>query len=569
MKRLLALVMGLMLVLSSASLALASDETLVVGSTTRLSGDFFAGLWSANTADNDVRALIHDAATVAWMENSHYGVNQNAILSFDETDAEKGGKTYTFRIRPDMQFSDGSAITAQDYVFSVLLLSSPQLSELDVQTNRYMHLTGYDQFAGGGAFTGVRLLAEDAFSLTVQGAELPYFYDLAMVNVTPYPMALIAPDCHVQDDGNGAYIAGDFTAALLQETILDSENGYLSHPSVVSGAYKLTAYDHETGVAEFERNEFYMGNYEGQKPSIEKLKFQEVKNDTLIAQIQNGKVDLVNKVSRAPMIEQGIDAGLSYAGYPRAGFGYLAFACEKEPTSSLALRKAVSMCIDRTALCKEAVGKWARPVYGYYGIGQWMVAEKSEPLKQLKTYEKDLESARWQAQKSGYLGTTLKMAIPAENDIANALVAQLKGGFEKIGLGLEVTELPMHELLHYYYRQTERTYDMFFLASNFDYVFDPYYTFHTDDAYQGISNRSGLKDAKLMKLANEMRHVKRGDTKTYLRKWLEFQKYFAQVLPMVPLYSNYYFDFYTDSLKDYDISEHASWASAILYAGME
>lgn len=110
---------------------------------------------------------------------------------------------------------------------------------------------------------------------------------------------------------------------------------------------------------------------------------------------------------------------------------------------------------------------------------------------------------------------------------------------------------------------------MFFLASNFDYVFDPYYTFHTDDAYQGISNRSGLKDAKLMKLANEMRHVKRGDTKTYLRKWLEFQKYFAQVLPMVPLYSNYYFDFYTDSLKDYDISEHASWASAILYAGME
>lgn len=44
------------------------------------------------------------------------------------------------------------------------------------------------------------------------------------------------------------------------------------------------------------------------------------------------------------------------------------------------------------------------------------------------------------------------MAIPAENDIANALVAQLKGGFEKIGLGLEVTELPMHELLHYYYR---------------------------------------------------------------------------------------------------------------------
>ena len=66
MKRLLALLMCLMLVLSGAALAEeASEDTLVVGSTTRMSGDFFAGLWSANTADMDMRALLHDAQSAS------------------------------------------------------------------------------------------------------------------------------------------------------------------------------------------------------------------------------------------------------------------------------------------------------------------------------------------------------------------------------------------------------------------------------------------------------------------------------------------------------------------------
>ena len=38
------------------------------------------------------------------------------------------------------------------------------------------------------------------------------------------------------------------------------------------------------------------------------------------------------------------------------------------------------------------------------------------------------------------------------------------------------------------------------------------------------------------------------------------------VLPMLPLYSNVYFDFYPRVLQDYDISSNVAWSKAIVGA---
>lgn len=571
MKRLLAMILSLMLVLSGMALANASEDTLVVGSTTRMSGDFFAGLWSSNTADIDVRVLLHDAHTVSWLEAGNYDTNMNVISDVSISADAAGNQTYEFKIQPDMKYSDGSAITAKDYVFSVLLLSAPQITELGAANTNYAHLLGWDEYAAGeGAFTGVRLIADDTFSLTVKKENLPYFYHLSLVDVAPYPMAVIAPECDVKDDGEGAYIIGDFTAELLNKTLLDAETGYVSHPSVVSGAYCLSSYDAAQGVAEFEINPYYMGNYVGQKPAIQKIVYRAVTNDTLVEELKNGTVDLVNKVSLATVVDEALASDIRVSTYPRMGLAYLAFACEDgAKTSSLALRKAVALSLDREALCKEYIGSYGRVVNAYYGLGQWMAVDKFQQLKTLKSYELDLEGAEYQAKKSGYAGETLKLAIPENNQIAKGLAAQLEKNFVKVGLNLEVTELPMNVLLQHYYRQVERTYDMFFLASNFNYVFDPYLTYHTDDAYQGVWNRSGLKDEHLMMLAEKLRQVEAGNKDEYKSKWIAFQKYWVEVLPAVPLYSNNYFDFYTDALENYSINSYSTWAHAILSATLK
>ena len=41
------------------------------------------------------------------------------------------------------------------------------------------------------------------------------------------------------------------------------------------------------------------------------------------------------------------------------------------------------------------------------------------------------------------------------------------------------------------------------------------------------------------------------------------------VLPMIPVYSNVYFDFYTAHLQNYDVTESISWADEILGCVMD
>ena len=56
------------------------------------------------------------------------------------------------------------------------------------------------------------------------------------------------------------------------------------------------------------------------------------------------------------------------------------------------------------------------------------------------------------------------------------------------------------------------------------------------------------------------------DVLTYMQNWVTFQERFNEILPMIPIYSNCYYDFYTGSLTNYSISENITWSQAIVPA---
>ena len=45
-----------------------------------------------------------------------------------------------------------------------------------------------------------------------------------------------------------------------------------------------------------------------------------------------------------------------------------------------------------------------------------------------------------------------------------------------------------------------------------------------------------------------------------------FQEQLSDMLPLIPVYSNVYFDFYTSDLTDYDILKYITWGDAIVPA---
>jgi hypothetical protein len=84
MKKLLVLILCIVFAASAFSTTAfartaAANDSLTVGSVTQLSGNFFTAMWGNNTADIDVRQLLHDYQTIAWTNNGLYTVNNTAV----------------------------------------------------------------------------------------------------------------------------------------------------------------------------------------------------------------------------------------------------------------------------------------------------------------------------------------------------------------------------------------------------------------------------------------------------------------------------------------------------------
>ena len=107
---------------------------------------------------------------------------------------------------------------------------------------------------------------------------------------------------------------------------------------------------------------------------------------------------------------------------------------------------------------------------------------------------------------------------------------------------------------------------MAYLATYFLSVYDPYYTFGTEESLQGLINTSGITDEALALSALALRQIQPGDLLGYCHRWLEFQQVFMDKLPLLPLYSNIYGCFSIQELSGFNPGREANWPSALLYA---
>lgn len=628
MKKICALLLTIVLV-ATQCLALAEEaegtvyENLTVGNPTPMRGEFFTEMWGNATSDIDVRALLHGYNLVFWNgEQGLFIADPSVVTEVATEDDAAGNRTYTMTLADDLFYSDGSKITAWDYAFSLLLSIAPEVDGAGGTSIRKEHILGYQEYIDGSReyLAGVRVTADNTLQVTIDHHFLPFFYEMGMLLANPYPISVIAPGVVVKDDGEGVYLANEdadvaepiFTAELLKETVLNPETGYMSHPTVVSGPYTLTSWDGTT--AEMAINPYFKGDAYGAKPSIPTLTYTLAENDTMLEKLANGEFGLLNKVMRQDQITAGIemiaDGEFAFSNYPRVGLSYISFACEKDTVKSQAVRQAIAWCMDRDQVTMDYTGNFGLRVDGWYGIGQWMYgviagtfpppveepeagdkkaqAEYEAALKEfeelslenLTVYTADTERAAKLLDKDGWVLNddgvrekdgvvlNLKMIYPEGNNINESFEKNLIPNLQEVGINLEMEAVPMGELLTHWYKQGDREEDMIYLATNFDIVFDPSVNFKENE--EGLHNwaYTNLYDKQLYQAAVDMRMTEPGDALTYMQNWITFQERFNEVLPMIPVYSNIYFDFYTSVLRNYNIAENTTWGQAIVPAYM-
>lgn len=610
---------------------------LTIGNPTQMNGQFFTALWGSNTSDIDVRQLITGYNLIRWDgDMSVFRFDHTVVSGAAIGDDQNGNRRYLVSLYKDLYYSDGTRINAWDYAFSVLFQASPLIEKLGGIPADLSYLVGYEDYAEGRTKTlkGLRVIDDYQIVFTVKKEALPYFYELSRFSFTPYPISTVAPGCRVYDSEEGAYIAGEdpetdaFTEELLRQTILTADTGYQIHPVPGSGPYTIESFDGET--ARFVINPWYKGDEDGSKPKIKQLTYTLANNEDMIAGLKEGKYALLNKVTLAETIRQGLELCTNSnqyirTTYPRTGLTYFYFLPGSSMVQSGKLRQALANCLDRNRFVDEYVGYFGVESYGLYGLGQWMYqlaagimpypengsknqttavqAEDEESsgwesitLDGLTRYSFDPEKAaalldedgwnlneqgdpfvpgtdavRCRQTEAGLKPLELTIAYTGASEVKQPLTAYFLDNLVQVGIKPNLVSTTLSRIEEVFDGSIDEAYDLIYLGNNFSFVFNPSLIFSSGAArkQEGVEQDSlPAVHAELRDLALEMDRTEPTDTFSYMQKWVGFQERLSETLPILPVYINVYFDFYTRELNNYWIADHTTWGNAIVAARM-
>ena len=370
---------------------------LIIGDTTQSNGDV-EPYWTNNASDYNVYKMTTGYETIAINQQAKYIVNETAVKELAQQDNEDGSKTFTFTLQEDLVWSNGDPITAKDYVFGILFWSSPVVAEELEASDAYdgYRLAGYNSFAdrSSNVFSGVRLLGDYQFSITVSADYLPYYYDLSLASFVPsYMKGWLPADVDVKDDGEGAYFTENFTADYVKDTV----EAYRWKHTAFAGPYVVDNYDETTNTYTLKVNDNFKGNFEGQKPMIETVVYKFVLSETVMDELATGSIDLYTGAAEGPEINAGLDlvdqGNINYVNYERNGYGKLVFVCNAGPTQFVEVRHAIAYLLDRNEFAKTFTGGFGTVVNGAYGTAQWMVEEAEDEIATLNSYSYSLDAA--------------------------------------------------------------------------------------------------------------------------------------------------------------------------------
>ena len=644
MKKFLALLLTVVMVLTMVACGEKTpkaDGQVVIGSDTEASGDWAYSAFqsSPNATDNEVVRLTDDMLTIDTDQHGDYVVNKTVVKSYERIEEENGNVTFKFVINDGLKFNNGEAVTAQNFVAWTMFLVSPAGKEMGVVSATYNMLPGGLAYRNGetNVLSAVRLYDEKTFSITIaktgedgETSYLPYYYDIAYAGMQAVNLTYwFGEGWSVKDDGEGVYFVNadgkEFTAETVGETV--TAGRFATGNRVTAGPYNLVSFDQSSREIVLEVNENYNGNFEGQKPGIQKLVIVKTSEDTVMDMITTGQIQIYSQIadgSEVNAVMDLIDAGTidsSPSQYDRAGYGYFGFACDLGPTQFTEFRQAIAYLLDRVEFAQTFCKGWGSVVHGPYCTAFTMTA-KTDIEKKINHYDYNPEKAVELLKQAGFVynadgsdyvdgsgevryakvteeqakyydsfnkvladGTILMPATinwaSSEGNAVSALLSTMLANSEATkaaGVSIVKTEMTFPELLNYMYRQDSYglggdysmpTYNMFNLATGYiGGVYDESYNWTTDPEYieQGY-NVQHLYDEQLDKLSMDMVYgVEPSDEATYLDLWEKYIIRWNELLPMVPLYSNIYVTVYPNTIDNYAEDSFWGFERAILYA---
>ena len=274
------------------------------------------------------------------------------LVTYDESGSVVGGSAedwkvsddgtvYTFHLRDGLKWSDGTPLTANDFVYAIQRVLTPETAAQYVSMVT-SYVKGAQEFYDGTATAddlGVKAIDDQTLEITLI-QPTSYFIDvLSMWVYDPVQQATI--------EANG-------------DSWTTSAETY-----VCNGPFKVTEMNANESVV-LEKNENY---WNADNVTLEKLTFRYIlDNSTALTAYESGEVDGIISVPSSDYARlKAENAGLQV--YPSYGTVYYNINCAVEPFDDPLVRKALCLAVDRQALINNVVQTDAEPAYSFLAPG--------------------------------------------------------------------------------------------------------------------------------------------------------------------------------------------------------
>lgn len=288
------------------------------------------------------------------------------------------GLTWTFKLREGLTWSDGSDLTAEDFVYSWKRVCDPALAAPYAETVLNM-VVGYED-AINGDLDALGVKAVDDLTLEVQLSSPCSYFEQLVAFPTLYPVQQET----VEANGDAWAIAAD--------TYITNGAFYISE--WVPGQHIIMT-----------KNENYW-NADAVKLDSIKFALMEDSNAAYSA-YQNGELQMIKDVptEEVPSLQGQDDFYVD----PIIGTYYISVNIDKEPFNNADVRKALSLAIDREYVANTIMQGTYSPAYNFCGPG-WLDTDGSVFMDNANggevylsdDYEANLEEAKKLLAKAGY-----------------------------------------------------------------------------------------------------------------------------------------------------------------------
>ncbi|PEK14753.1 ABC transporter substrate-binding protein [Bacillus toyonensis] len=381
-------------------------DTLVVGISKP--GGVFLPYFQQNGWDGNVTSVIF--ASLVSTDKQGKPIPELA----EKWDVSSDQLTYTFHLRKDLKFSDGSPLTADDVAFTLTLLHD-KAYEGEIDISQYA-VKGGKEYKEGKATSieGIQVVDPQTIKITTEKVNSQAIFVLGGTVLSK------------------AYYGKDYK----QNTSLDYLKELYGKP-IAAGPYKFEKYIPGQEVR-FVANE----NYYGGKPKIPNFIYKITSGDTKLQLFQTGEVDYTGLGTGDEILEQA--KGLEFANIQietAASFSYIYMNNNKPYLKDKKVRQALIYGLDRKKYVDTALKGYGTVANVPIHPTSWAYTEEG-----VNKYEYDKEKAKklldeagWKVGSDGVRekdGQKLKLSYfgPSSAKDSDLLIPIAKENYKEIGV---------------------------------------------------------------------------------------------------------------------------------------